>query len=288
MQQAIDQVVRSALFKKRMIDQSMFHYVVRAMMAGVYIGFAIVLCFKVGESFNAADSPATPVMSGIFFGLALVLIIYGGAELFTGNTMFYAVSTLKGETTPVDLLKNWGLCYLGNLIGAVFFALLFAQTGIFSNIPDDHLLFSVVSGKMDASIAALFVRGIFCNWLVCLAIWIPMQMKGDAAKLVAILLIVFTFFASGFEHSIANLSLFGLALAVDHPETVTLAGAVWNLIPVTLGNIVGGGFFVGTLYYYLTAMAGKQKAASRAGQPAAVQAVRRESVEATPMIKNAH
>ncbi|RYL99223.1 transporter [Sporolactobacillus sp. THM7-7] len=257
MHEAINQVINGALFKKKMIEESVFHYLVRAAMAGIFVGFAIVLCFRVGESFHAADSPWTLPMSGIFFGLALILIIYGGAELFTGNTMFFTVSTLSGATTVKDLLKNWGLCYLGNLLGAAFFAFLFAQTGIFSGLPADHLLFAVVGHKMDAPIAALFVRGILCNWLVCLAIWIPMQMKSDGAKVIAIILIVFTFFASGFEHSIANLSLFGLALAAPHPDTIALSGAVYNLIPVTLGNIVGGGFFVGTLYYYLAKMAGK-------------------------------
>lgn len=99
----------------------------------------------------------------------------------------------------------------------------------------------------------LFIKGILCNWLVCLAIFIPMQMKEDVAKVISMILIVFIFFASGYEHSIANFVLFSLALAVPHPTTIDLAGVIHNILPVTFGNIVGGALFMGALYTYLTA-----------------------------------
>ncbi|MFH3675560.1 formate/nitrite transporter family protein, partial [Acinetobacter baumannii] len=90
-----------------------------------------------------------------------------------------------------------------------------------------------------------------CNWLVCLACFLPSQVKGDTAKIMIMMLLVFTFFLSGYEHSIANLSLFALSLVSPHPETISFAGAIHNLIPVTIGNIIGGSVFVGMVYHYL-------------------------------------
>ncbi|MTT30782.1 transporter [Terrilactibacillus sp. BCM23-1] len=251
MHESLEKAVQSAVLKKNILDSSLLQYIVRASLAGVFIGLAIVLCFKIGDSFNVVQSPATTLMSGIFFGIALILIVYGGGELFTGNTMFFTISTLKKETQIRDLIKNWVFCFGGNAIGAVLFALVFSRTGIFDQLASNHLLFEVVNKKMYLPVDQLFVRAIFCNWLVCLAIWIPMRLKGDAAKLIAIILLVFTFFASGYEHSIANLSLFSLALSIAHPTSITLQGALYNILPVTLGNILGGGLFVGAVYYYL-------------------------------------
>jgi nitrite transporter NirC len=250
--EAVQKCKELALKKRAILEQSLIQYIIRAALAGVYIGFALVLCLRIGEFFREANSPATYLVSGIFFGIALVFIMYGGAELFTGNTMYFTISTLQKETTIKDTLSNWLACYSGNLLGAVFFAFLIAQSGIFEHIPKEHLLFAIAAKKMHATTMQLFIKGILCNWLVCLAIFIPMQMKEDIAKVISMILIVFVFFASGYEHSIANFVLFSIALAVPHPATVNLAGVIHNIIPVTLGNIVGGALFMGALYTYLT------------------------------------
>lgn len=247
------QVCKELALKKRMILQnSPVQYMIRAALASVYIGFALVLCLRVGQFFYETHSPATYIVSGIFFGIALVLIMYGGAELFTGNTMYFTISTLQRETTVGDTVRNWVACYSGNLLGAIFFAFLIAQSGIFHDIPMDHLLFAMALKKMHATTIQLFVKGILGNWLVCLAIFIPMQMKEDVAKMFAMILIVFVFFASGYEHSIANFVIFSLALAVPHPSGIDVAGVVHNIVPVTIGNIVGGSLFMGALYTYLS------------------------------------
>lgn len=250
--EAVQKCKELALKKRTILERSLIQYMMRAALAGVYIGFALVLCFRVGEFFREANSPATYLVSGIFFGIALVLIMYGEAELFTGNTMYFTISTLQKETTIKDMLRNWLACYSGNLLGAVFFAFLISQSGVFDHISQDHLLFMVAEKKMHATTVQLFFKGILCNWLVCLAIFIPMQMKEDMAKIFSMILIVFIFFASGYEHSIANFVLFSIALAVPHPATINIAGVVHNIIPVTLGNIVGGALFMGALYTYLT------------------------------------
>ncbi len=247
----VDKAINYALKKKETIDDSFFRYFVKAILAGIYIGFALMLCYRLAQPFFDIHSPATYMMTSLFFGLALVLISYGGGELFTGNTMAFAMSTLSGATSWKDTIYNWVSTYFGNLVGALFFALLIYYSGLFSLVPKTTWLMDVANSKMSATTVELFVRGILCNWLVCLAIWIPMNVKGDVGKIIATLLIVFAFMISGYEHSVANMALFSIALIVPHPETITLANALHNLIPVTIGNIVGGAFFVGALNLYI-------------------------------------
>ncbi|WP_442593987.1 formate/nitrite transporter family protein [Neobacillus sp. D3-1R] len=249
---AIDLVIELAKKKKGYLETSLLQYLVRAALSGVYIGFGIMMSYRLGESFFDARSPATSLVSSIFFGLALVLIIYGGSELFTGNTMTFVISTLKKETTWKDTIENWITCYLGNLMGAIGFAFMVMLSGLFSSLDNSQYLMNVASHKMELSTMELFFRAILCNWLVCLAVWIPLNIKGDGAKISAMLLLVFAFVASGFEHSVANMVTFSISLAVPHLEAITLTGAIHNLIPVTIGNIIGGGFFVGFLYVYLS------------------------------------
>ncbi|WP_306470823.1 formate/nitrite transporter family protein [Ectobacillus ponti] len=252
MEQDMQYVVQLALKKKQILDKAPLQYMIRAALAGLYIGFVIVVCFKAGEFFRAAHSPAAYVVAAALFGIALILIMYGDAELFTGNTMYFTVAMMRRAATPADTLRNWAACYGGNTIGALLFACLFYATGIFEHIGKDHLLNEVTAVKMNASTLHLFFKAVLCNWLVCLACFLPSRVKGDGAKITLMLLLVFVFFLSGYEHSIANLALFSIALLHPHPDTVSLAGALHNLVPVTLGNIAGGSLFVGMVYQYLS------------------------------------
>ncbi|MFT8323671.1 MAG: formate/nitrite transporter family protein [Bacillus sp. (in: firmicutes)] len=249
--QPIEKALNYALKKKTTIDESFLRYFTKSILAGVYIGFAIMICYKLAQPFSDAHSPATYMMTSLFFGIALVLISYCGGELFTGNTMAFTMSTLKGATTWKDTLYNWVTTYFGNLVGALFFAVLIHFTGLFQHVEKSTWLMEVANTKMSATTTELFVKGILCNWLVCLAIWLPMNIKGDVGKIFATILVVFGFMISGYEHSIANMSLFSIALIVPHPESVTISAALHNLLPVSLGNIVGGAFFVGALNVYI-------------------------------------
>ncbi|MGP7815853.1 formate/nitrite transporter family protein [Niallia sp. 01092] len=249
--QPVDKAVNYALKKKATIEDSFLRYFTKSILAGIYIGFAIMICYKLAQPFSAVHSPATYMMTSLFFGIALVLISYCGGELFTGNTMAFTMSTLKGATTWKDTLYNWVSTYFGNLVGALFFAVLIHYSGLFHLAEKSTWLMEVANIKMSATTTELFVKGILCNWLVCLAIWLPMNIKGDVGKILATILIVFGFMISGYEHSIANMSLFSIALIVPHPDTITISSALHNLIPVSLGNIVGGAFFVGALNIYI-------------------------------------
>ncbi|ERN52135.1 formate/nitrite transporter family protein [Alkalihalophilus marmarensis] len=249
-----------ALSKKKQLEASRFRYLISASLAGAYVGLGIVLIMSVGAPLAEMSMPVTSLVMGLSFGVALTLVIFAGAELFTGNNMVYTVSTLSGHTTWKDTLTNWFWCYLGNFIGAIALCLLILASGIFSGIGGDHLLMTAAANKMNLSTSELFFRGILCNWLVCLAIWTALRTKNDAAKLILIFWMLFAFIASGYEHSIANMTVLGLALVHPHPETITIAGFVHNLIPVTLGNIVGGALFVGALYWMINPLKSKEKA----------------------------
>ncbi len=247
-------IEKAALNAKKKRDtwmSSKLHYFIKAMLAGVYIGFGIMVSYKTGEYFFDAESPSAMLLVAIFFGTALVMIIYGGAELFTSNAMTMTIGTLKKETTWYETFQIWLACYFGNLAGALFFSLMIMLSGLFVSPDKSELLMDVASYKMHGHTLEIFFRAILCNWLVCLAIWLPMQVKGDVAKLLLTLLLVFGFVISGYEHSIANMALFGIALMVPHPETITFWSAIHNIIPVTVGNLIGGSIFVGALYVYL-------------------------------------
>ncbi|KGP91067.1 transporter [Pontibacillus chungwhensis BH030062] len=251
-EKTIHQVVQKALGKKEMVEENPSHYLIRAALAGVYIGFAVILSFKLAQPFYEQHASSTYFINALFFGIAFCLIIYGGSELFTSNTMYMTVSSLKKETTWFDTLKVWSYCYGGNVVGILFFTGMIYFTGLFQSIiPEESFLIAAAEKKMNVPTSQLFFRAILANWLVCLAVWIPMQVKEDVSKIILMLLIVFTFFLSGYEHSIANIALFSIALSSPHTALVTVEGFMHNVIPVTLGNIIGGGFFVGAVYVYL-------------------------------------
>lgn len=190
-------------------------------------------------------------MAAFTFGSAIILIAYGGGDLFTGNTFYFTYAALKRRIQWPEVMKIWVSSYTGNILGAVVFALLIMATGLFRDNNVNGFLLNVVSYKMNAPTLELFFRAILCNWLICLAFFIPMNLQGDGPKLFTMVLFVFCFFISGYEHSIANMCTFAIALVLDHPGTISVQGVIHNLIPVTLGNMVGGGVLMGWLYAYL-------------------------------------
>lgn len=255
---SVEAMVETAVKKKEKMNQSLARYAVTAMLAGAYVGLGIILIFSVGGPLAAVKSPFQPMIMGMSFGLALTLVVFAGSELFTGNNMYFTMGTLAGRTTVSDTLKNWSIVFLGNLAGAVFLSLLIVGAGLFKAAGPDHLLFTAAANKMNLSFIELFFRGILCNWLVCLALWTAGRAKEDIAKLVLIWWCLYAFIASGYEHSVANMTLLSLAyLLPQHPESITLAGWFNNMIPVTLGNMVGGGIFVGMIYWFISPVRSK-------------------------------
>lgn len=244
-------VEQLALKKLKIFDQSKLRYILRSMLASMFIGFGVIVAFKTGNFFYLVHSPLSYPMAALTFGAAIILIAYGGGDLFTGNTFYFTYTALRKKITWIKVLKLWIYSYIGNILGAVTFAILILTTDLFSDPTTGSFLLSVVEKKIHLSTMELFFRGILCNWLVCLAFFIPMSLKGDGPKLFTMMLFVFCFFISGYEHSIANMCTFAIAMVIDHPSTISFSGIIHNLIPVTLGNLIGGGIFMGYMYYYV-------------------------------------
>ncbi|WP_294744412.1 formate/nitrite transporter family protein [uncultured Exiguobacterium sp.] len=249
--EALEGLRNKAIKSTRMLQLRPLEYLVRAMLAGIFIGFAIIFTLKAINGLYMAESPVATLVGGLTFGVALVLIVYGGAELFTGNTMYFTTATMRGYTTKKDTMKVWLICLIGNGLGGLAFALLFAQTGILQELGMNNWLFAVSETKIHHSTWEIFTRAIFCNWMVCLAIFIPKNMKNELAQIMMMMVLVAVFFASGFDHVIANMALFSIALIVPHPDTITFAGAMHNLLPALAGNIIGGAAFMGMIYTWL-------------------------------------
>ncbi|MBC8284960.1 MAG: formate/nitrite transporter family protein [Nitrospinae bacterium] len=225
-------------------------YLAMSALAGVYLGFGIVLIFSVGGPLAGTQfAPFMKLIMGASFGVALSLVIFAGSELFTGNNMVFAIGALKKRVGVGPIVKLFTLCFVGNLLGSIFLAWLVVQGGSLSN-EAQALIVKVAGMKMSLGAKEAFFRGILCNWLVCLAVWIANRNGDDTAKLIMIFWCLFAFIGSGYEHSIANQSLMSLALFLPHGAEVSVAGFIDNQIFVTAGNMVGGGLMVGMVYVF--------------------------------------
>ena len=244
--------------KAKFMKNNRLGFLISAMMAGAYIGIGILLIFSVGES---VDASVRSLVMGCSFGIALTLVVFGGAELFTGHTMYMSLGLLTGTTSLRDLGRSWSMTWLGNLSGCLLLASLFVMGGGGSILKEGaDLLHTVATKKMTAPASELVARAIMCNWLVCLAIWTCARTKSDTAKCVMIFWCLFAFIAAGFEHSIANMTVFSLALMSDHPDSITLAGAARNLCWVSLGNAISGAVFMGAGYWFASGRPRKEAA----------------------------
>ncbi len=233
--------------KLALLRRSPGGFFVSSMLAGAYVGMGIVLIFTLGSQVPAE---VQKLVMGATFGIALTLVVIGGAELFTGHTMFMALRGFSGRGALGDIAASWGMTWAGNLVGSLVLVALFAAAGGGGLLSaPDTLVMKVAAMKMHAPALTLVARAILCNWLVCLALWMSARVDSDVAKCIVIFWCLLAFIASGFEHSVANMTLLALALAGNHPETVSLSGFAWNLGWVTLGNAIGGAVFVGGAYH---------------------------------------
>jgi nitrite transporter NirC len=245
----IERMVEMAKKKVGYLRTNPMGYLILSAMAGIYLGFGICLIFSVGAPFWADGSAGLKLVMGASFGIALTLVIFAGSELFTGNNMVCAIGTLARAITMKQVGLIFFYSFVGNLLGSLGVAWLIAQAGVVGQAPHSDLLLKVAAVKMNGSAWELFIRGILCNWLVCLAVWMAARTTNDAAKIMLIFWCLFAFVGSGFEHSIANQSILGIALFLPHGPDVTWLGLAWNQFWVVLGNVVGGAVFVGGAYW---------------------------------------
>lgn len=218
-----------------------------AVLAGAFIAFGAMYYTVVVTGSTLGFGP-TRMLGSLAFSLGLVLVIVGGAELFTGN-MLIVMAWADGKVGLAALLRNWGVVFLGNLVGAMLSAGAMHMAGSLS-LGDGAVAetaIRIADGKLGLSWAEAFTRGVLCNALVCLAVWLCFAAHSVTGKIVAILLPISAFVAIGFEHSVANMYLIPIGMLQTGPIDPVLF--LNNLIPVTLGNIVGGGVFVALSYY---------------------------------------
>ena len=237
--------------KFNLLSKSKFKYLVSSAFAGLYVGLGIILIFTVGGLLSSANSPATKIVMGVSFAVALSLVIMTGTELFTGNNMVMTVGRLNKAITTGQMNKVWLYSFIGNLLGSIFVAALFVGTGLVKEGPVMEFFATTSIAKASAPFMSLFFRGILCNILVCVAVLCSFKTNDDTAKLIIVFLCLFTFITSGFEHSVANMTIFSVALISQTIQGATLLGAIFNLVAVTLGNMVGGAIVMGVGVYVL-------------------------------------
>ncbi|MEX1204729.1 MAG: formate/nitrite family transporter [Dongiaceae bacterium] len=242
---------------------------VLAVLAGAFIALGALFATTVlAGTHGAVPYGISHFLAGLAFSLGLILVVVGGAELFTGNTLM-VMAWAGGKVGLAEMLRAWAIIYVGNLVGAVATALLAILAGQYLLADGDIGARALAIAETKATLPfgrALFL-GVLCNVLVCLAVWLALGARSTSDKILAILLPVAAFVAAGFEHSVANMYFipFGLFIRLWAPSSfwtsigatpadyadITWFGLVANLVPVTIGNIVGGGVLVGAVYWFV-------------------------------------
>ena len=218
---------------------------VLAVLAGAFIGFGAAAYTAVITGVDATSGPSR-LLGGVVFSLGLVLVVVGGAELFTGNALM-VMAVIDRKITLRLLLRSWAVVYVGNLVGAAGLAIAFGMTGLLDGP------MGITAAKIPQAKAALlpfeaFMRGVLCNALVCLAIWLSFAARTAAGKILAVLWPVSAFVLLGLEHSVANMYFFPQGWMAA--SGVSINDALGNLIWVTAGNVLGGAGGVGLAYRF--------------------------------------
>lgn len=246
---------------------SLLSLLMLALLAGAFIAFGAEFYTLVIFDSNLSIG-LTRLIGGVAFSSGLILVLIGGAELFTGNCML-----LMGFASKIvsykHVLKNWGLCYIGNFIGSLIIVFLMFFTNLWKI--GDYLLGAkavlIAADKVNLTFTEAFSRGILCNMLVCLAVWLSFSARSVISKIGAIVFPITAFVASGFEHSVANMYLIPMGILLKENdgildaisrvapqanlENLDIGGFLWNLLPVTIGNLIGGAIMVGLVYWLI-------------------------------------
>ena len=241
---------------------------VLAVLAGAFIALGAIFSTTVG----AGTSGAMPygvarMLVGLVFCLGLILVVVGGAELFTGNTLL-VMAWAGGKIKTGAVMRNWGIVYVGNFVGAIGTALLLfvSRQYTFGGGAVGVTALSIANSKVHLGFVQAIVLGILCNALVCLAVWLTFSVRTTMDKILAIIFPISAFVAAGFEHSIANMYFVPIGLLIKQFDPafaaaaavtakIDLAGLTWpafllnNLLPVTIGNIIGGAVLVAAVYW---------------------------------------
>ena len=236
-----------------------------AVLAGAYIALGAIFCTTVLAGSSALPYGVARLLGGLVFCLGLILVVVGGAELFTGNNLI-AMAWASKKVSTGALLRNWAIVYLGNFVGSVATAILMFLAKQYTSGGGSVgvVALNTAASKVHLGFIQAVALGILCNCLVCLAVWLTYSARSTTDKILAIIFPISAFVAAGFEHSVANMYFipYGIIIQQFDPafvaslgDKVNLTGLSWstffanNLLPVTIGNIIGGSIMVGIVYW---------------------------------------
>lgn len=240
-----------------------------SVLAGAFIALGAMFATTVLSGADGAlPFGLSRLIAGLAFSLGLVLVVLGGAELFTGNALMVMALAAR-KITLMEMIRAWVVVYLGNFVGAVGTAVLVLLSGQYLSGDGSvaNAALSLAAAKIALPFDQAFFLGVLCNVLVCLAVWLSIGARSTADKVLAVIFPISAFVAAGFEHSVANMYLVPLGILIKmfapasslsqdaitsgELSSLTWDGFIWGLIPVTLGNIVGGGLLVGGVYWFV-------------------------------------
>ncbi len=239
---------------------------VLAVLAGAFIALGAIFATTVATGAGTTlPFGLSRLLTGLVFCLGLILVIVAGAELFTGNNLIVMAWASRRVSTRA-LLRNWAIVYIGNFVGAVLTALLmfFSRQYEFADGALGRTALTIASGKVNLDFVQAVVLGVLCNALVCLAVWLTFSARTTTDKVMAILFPITAFVAAGFEHSVANMYFVPVGLLIKQFDPayagtlgMDLTSLTWsnfllrNLLPVTIGNIIGGAVLVAAVYWFV-------------------------------------
>ena len=235
--------------KLNLLKKNPVGYFVSAMVAGLFIAFGSFISITLAQSVSAGGAASfVKFAQSASFAAALSLIVMAGAELFTGNNFIMTAASLTGKVSWMDTVKLWVFCWFGNLVGSLLSVAAFQLTGIptaSENAVGDYFI-KVSLGKVGLTSVNMIFRAILCNILVCLAVWCGVKLKSESGKLIMIFWCILVFMVCGLEHSIADMSIIGVALVNGG---VSIGQYVYAILLATFGNMIGGAVFVALPYY---------------------------------------
>ncbi len=250
---------------KKKADLEIAKMLLLGILAGIFIGLGahadIVIVQTLGKN---VDLGLATFMGAAVFPVGIMLVVIAGAELFTGNCLI-SLAVMDKRTSLVKMLKNWSLVYTGNFIGSVILAYMLSKSGLYAPEAMSEKALAVASGKLSLTFTQAVIRGIFCNVLVVLAVWMQTGAKDISGKILAMWFPVMLFVLSGFEHSVANMYFIPLGKFLGAHITWP---QIWmaNLIPVTIGNIIGGAGIIPIAYWYSYAYQKREMEPKRFGK----------------------
>lgn len=242
----IQEIAKSAEKKVKFYEKNLLGFILSSILAGIYISITVLFVCIVGGMLN--EFHWKKIIVGASFSVALSIIYVAGSDLFTGNSLVMSVGGIQKKVTLGGIIKILVVCYIGNLIGSIIISYFALWGGFINGGETTEFLFKVALGKASITPLQIFIRAILCNIMVCLATWCWYRCKSETARLIMVFWCVFVFFTSGFEHSIANMSIFMMSLLSPVGTELTASMCLTNIGIATIGNIIGAGLFLAVPY----------------------------------------